>query len=828
MDRLFLTVLNMSLTGAFVIAAICLARPLLKKAPKIISYCLWAVAGFRLMFPFSIESVLSLIPFKAQTIPPDIAMQPIPRIDSGISFINNAVSGILPAAAPTASANPLQVWAAIGAFIWLTGAIIMLFYGVASFIILKRQMKEAKHIETNIYEAKNIKSPFVLGVFKPMIYLPFGLSAQEKNYIILHEQTHIKRRDHIVKFVSYFALCLHWFNAFVWAAFLLMGVDMEMSCDERVLKETGGETKKDYSLSLLSLATDKRIIGGSPLAFGEGGVKERIKNILNFKKPSRVIIIAAVALAAVLSVGFAVDRTIAYDKSFPMQGANLSDLQPDEIIRQIVQITGAKSDSIIVPGRDNFTIQVAGDFDWQLSGAISMYVSKNKTNAGSLYSSQLRIFPDELNYFVTEPQRQEPPERQYYLRDYLNALKYLPQEHIRSLTMDNPDGYIINFIGDGMPGDNQPCVYYDMNGMTENNNNWTIRLDIQPLYQDEDGAGYHGVGSDVIHVFYGGLSGSYGQPVALTAAEKLDKIYLGMTSAKVYELFGEPDYQGSGLYFFGYNDVGSFYFSGNFYAESGLQSHDIATQINMTDRSYDINEFVSTAVKQRNANASNGEFAVESHINLAIDADPNGFTIYVISLYETFMPDGEYNVKLVDSTHALLVLTFAKTAKGNYELKEYRPLEYNDYYTPSMYSKIPKEALDRVSAGLYLEQLKQNCYDDAMYSFTGAIPFDGGYGMGMGTIGTVALTRVADSSTEKGYFTIKYFPGATLQIEAYHEEPATNKPGSFIIEYTDKFKNITVGNNGTDIIAITDDLIGIFNVAENEYAMKFEKYVKPK
>lgn len=308
MDKLFLTILNMSMTGAFVIAAICLARLPLKKAPKIVSYCLWAVVGFRLVFPFSIESVFSLIPFKAQTIPPDIAMQPIPRIDSGIAFVNNAVSSILPAATPTASVNPLQIWTTIGSFVWLVGGAVMLVYGIVSFVILKRKMREAAHIEANIYEAENIKSPFVLGIFNPKIYLPIGLSGQERSYILLHEQTHIRRRDHIVKFAAYFILCLHWFNPLVWAAFLLMGVDMEMSCDERVLKEMGGEMKKDYSLSLLSLATERRIIGGSPLAFGEGGVKGRIKNVLNFKKPSRVIIIVSVALVTVLSMGFAVNR----------------------------------------------------------------------------------------------------------------------------------------------------------------------------------------------------------------------------------------------------------------------------------------------------------------------------------------------------------------------------------------------------------------------------------------------------------------------------------------------------------------------------------------
>lgn len=183
MDELFLAVLNMSLTGSFVIAAVCLARLPLKKAPKIISYCLWAVAGFRLVFPFSIESVFSLLPFKAQIIPPDIAMQAVPRIDSGIEMVNNVVSQSLPAPAPWASANPLQIWTAVGSCLWMIGVAAMLLYGVMSYILLKHKMKHSLYIEANIYEAENIQSPFLLGIFAPRIYLPTGLPHRSGNIL---------------------------------------------------------------------------------------------------------------------------------------------------------------------------------------------------------------------------------------------------------------------------------------------------------------------------------------------------------------------------------------------------------------------------------------------------------------------------------------------------------------------------------------------------------------------------------------------------------------------------------------------------------------------
>lgn len=323
MDKVFLTILNMSLTGAFVIAAICLARLPLKKAPKIISYCLWAIAGFRLIFPFSIESAYSLLPINARTIPTDIATQSVPRIDSGITAVNNAVSSVL-SAAPTASSNSLQVWTIIGSYVWLVGAAVMLFYGILSYLLLKHRMRAAIHVSANIYEADNIQSPFLMGILSPKIYLLTGLSDQERKYILLHEQTHLRRHDHIVKFGAYFILCLHWFNPLAWIAFLLMGADMEMSCDERVLKELGGTVKKDYSHLLLSLATEKRMIGGSPLAFGEGGIAERIKNILNFRKPSGIIVTTAIILVVALSVGFAMNRSVAANEpsSITIQSGN--------------------------------------------------------------------------------------------------------------------------------------------------------------------------------------------------------------------------------------------------------------------------------------------------------------------------------------------------------------------------------------------------------------------------------------------------------------------------------------------------------------------------
>jgi beta-lactamase regulating signal transducer with metallopeptidase domain len=237
-------------------------------------------------------------------IPHDIIYQQSPQINSGIGVVDTLVNNSLPAPTIGASVNPLQIYLEIGAYIWALGIIALLVYSFVSILILKRQLENSRLIEENIFEAKNLKTPFVLGLIKPKIYLPVGLNDTERSYILLHEQIHIKRKDHIIKVLSFLILSVHWFNPLVWIAFILMSKDMELSCDERVLKQINNEDiKKPYASSLLSLATEKHILNGSPLAFGEGNVRGRIKNVLDYKKPKFWIVL--VSIFAVVIVGFA-------------------------------------------------------------------------------------------------------------------------------------------------------------------------------------------------------------------------------------------------------------------------------------------------------------------------------------------------------------------------------------------------------------------------------------------------------------------------------------------------------------------------------------------
>ncbi len=303
MEELFLILLNRSLTACYVILIVILVRLLLKKAPKIISYALWGVVALRLLIPFSFESGFSLLAVNAAPIPQDIAYYQKPQITSGLDAVDNYVNSFLPSAPPQAEANPLKSSIRAGAAVWLSGCAAMLFYSVYSLIRLRRHLKKASKKEHNIYEAEQLKTPFVLGIFKPRIYLPKGLEADERLYILRHEQIHIRRGDPLIKAFSFLVLTLYWFNPLVWLSFHLMNTDMELSCDEKVIKEIGGEIKKAYSASLLSFAADRPILNGGPLAFGEGNVKGRIKNVLNYRKPGFWLVTGAVAAAVIVGVG---------------------------------------------------------------------------------------------------------------------------------------------------------------------------------------------------------------------------------------------------------------------------------------------------------------------------------------------------------------------------------------------------------------------------------------------------------------------------------------------------------------------------------------------
>jgi beta-lactamase regulating signal transducer with metallopeptidase domain len=327
-------ILNMSVTASIVIVLVMVTRLLLKRAPKIFSYALWAVALFRLVCPVSFSSQFSLIGlFPSSTltvndsayssityIPTDIVHAEFPQVALPLPGVSEALNNILPHGEEQLAADPLEFPMAAATMVWLFGIGGMLVYSAISLLQLRRKLVGAVRLRDNIYLADHTVTPFVIGVFRPKIYLPSALREEDQRYVILHEQTHIRRLDHLVKILGFLALAVHWFNPLVWVAFISAVKDMEMSCDERVLRLMGSDIKGEYSTLLLSLTTGRRLINGSPLAFGEGNIKGRIQNIMNFKKPAAWVAIISVLIVAALSIGLAVNKS-----SVTLNAANIAE-----------------------------------------------------------------------------------------------------------------------------------------------------------------------------------------------------------------------------------------------------------------------------------------------------------------------------------------------------------------------------------------------------------------------------------------------------------------------------------------------------------------------
>lgn len=303
LEQIFLHVLNMTFVGSFVILFVLVARLLLKKSPKKYSYLLWIVVLFRLIVPFSVKSVLSLIPVNPTPIVWETIYSATPQITTGIPNVDQSINAVLPVIRDSGTGNPMLNWILFAALLWVLGVAFYVIFGAVSLNKTKNSIKNAVHWKDNVYRSKEVKIPFVLGLVKPRIYMPDNLSQSEEEYILLHEQTHIKRMDHVIRILSYFVLALHWFNPLVWIAFWRSGDDMEMSCDESVINTLGYSLKKDYSQSLLNFATGKKSFGISPLAFGEGNTKGRIINILSYKKPRFYIMLTILVMVIPLAIG---------------------------------------------------------------------------------------------------------------------------------------------------------------------------------------------------------------------------------------------------------------------------------------------------------------------------------------------------------------------------------------------------------------------------------------------------------------------------------------------------------------------------------------------
>lgn len=333
MEAVFIKLLNMSIAAGWLILAVVFLRAVLKRAPKSIRRILWALVTIRLVLPYSPESFLSLIP-SAETVSPDILYAETPEIHSGIyalnTFVNPAISEIL---APAADAGiaPAHMIASAASVVWMIGMAALILYGAVSFVRLRRRVADAVIMRDNLWQSEKVTSPFVLGLFRPRIYLPPGMDEESMAYVVAHERTHISLCDHWIKPLGFLILTVYWFNPLVWLAYILLCRDIELACDERVVKQMSTDEKKAYSKALLACSVDRRTTAACPLAFGEVGVKQRIKNVLHYKKPAFRIIIAALASCVIVALCFLTNpkKTVPepFGRSFRVDAVVYNDLR---------------------------------------------------------------------------------------------------------------------------------------------------------------------------------------------------------------------------------------------------------------------------------------------------------------------------------------------------------------------------------------------------------------------------------------------------------------------------------------------------------------------
>ena len=328
MSELFLEIVNRSIAASWIVIAVLILRFCLKKAPKWVNVLLWGIVAVRLIFPFSIESALSLIP-SAETVSPSIMMETAPSVQTGVPALNQVINPVIDhslSPAPGASANPLQIWISVMAAVWLAGAAALLLYSAISYWRLRRRVREAVILRDNIYQSENAGSPFVLGIIQPKIYLPYSVDSGALAYVIAHEQAHIRRGDHWWKPLAFLLLTVHWFNPLLWLGYILLCRDIELACDEKVIREMGSKQRADYTQALVSCSVSRRSIAACPLAFGEVGVKTRVKSVMNYKKPAFWIILASALICAAAAVCFLTNPKT--EQSLPSGGDNVSDMGP--------------------------------------------------------------------------------------------------------------------------------------------------------------------------------------------------------------------------------------------------------------------------------------------------------------------------------------------------------------------------------------------------------------------------------------------------------------------------------------------------------------------
>ena len=396
MSAVFLRIVNMSITASWLILAAIILRFLLKKAPKWIMCLLWAVVAIRLVCPVTFESVLSLVPSR-EPIPVDIAMSPRPAVNTGIPVINNTVNTVLEenfTPVVENSANPLQIVIPILAIVWIVGSVVLLAYALVSYLRLRKTVSASFELQKGVRACDDVKAPFILGIIKPVVYVPSSMEGDTLDYVLRHEQAHLSRRDHWWKPLGFLLLAVYWFNPLCWIAYILLCRDIESACDEKVIRDMDKSSMAAYSQALLDCSFSRRSIAACPLAFGEVGVKERIKGVLNYKKPAFWIVLVAIVACVVVTVCFL---------------TNPKSKEPDDITASVSgeeTKEGRSSFSGFVLKVDNGTIQVRPSENSEEFRSADLFTIPLTNATGEIYGDYVPMIGDyvtiEYNGYIYE------------------------------------------------------------------------------------------------------------------------------------------------------------------------------------------------------------------------------------------------------------------------------------------------------------------------------------------------------------------------------------------------------------------------------------------
>lgn len=776
MNQLFLKIVNMSIAASWLVLAVLLLRPVFKKAPRWVNVLLWGLVAVRLIFPFNIESALSLIP-SAETISLHVTTRNPSSVPAGVparDSVINPVIGSSPASVPGNGADTLPIWISVLGMIWIIGTAVLLLYAAASYRRLRRNVREAVMLRDNLFQSENVCSPFVLGVIRPRIYLPYRLEEQELNYVAAHEQAHIRRRDHWWKPLGFLLLTVHWFNPLMWLAYVLLCRDIELACDEKVIKTLGSEQRADYTRTLVSCSVNRPLIAACPLAFGEVGVKERVSSVMNYRKPSFWIIALAVIACVAVAVCFLTspvrfrfdeaDYTIVSASHYDFRTADdpaaveMDSAQLRELSSRLAGVKntrGSNKYAGLTPGyqisallQDGTYIRISG---YSLSDQDMVDIEWK----GQRYGVTDNDFQDYLSRLCAGediPAADGTAGGKTYVYENEGILGSFTLTLYEDGTFTYSEGIASSYIGMGIwtqEGDTITLFDHGMAGNTRINHFRTDSGDLVFLSEGSSNFIYIKVQNGQRFNCTGGVSPVNGDeegPEEMEAKRKLTLDDVTALSKKGYDLSWDDfeEYScyetGSGLYIRVYeiDELFELWIGGGSPDSAPMYIYlaladDIGTNIDIRDGGVEdfIAEDHSEALLAKAVNAAilnsskpsgpDGLFHCANFVLLkkeevCMDSEPPTpmqVTVYGIALHQAYSFSGEAFHE-AEGSQIPTAITF-EVADGGYQLKEYWIPRDGSYYVPDIRDKFPDDIQDEaIDAQKYVLAQIQDCYDQAI------------------------------------------------------------------------------------------------------------------